>query len=175
VTQSWHQVEHPDASGYHGQRDRDPEDYSYSEGDRSGGTVSGTGVPIHTLSESTGNVVDSTVPTVYRQGSPPSSSRLYEQFTRSPPVPASVTRLDLHEGVEDGYGGGYDRYQRGAPPPAHSNSVRRTASQNRHPYGAGTHHHGYYHPPHRQPSQRAVQVCVCTVFTRIMVTISMSD
>ncbi|KAF8505478.1 hypothetical protein F5888DRAFT_1798494 [Russula emetica] len=113
--QSWYRVEHPDYSGYRGPRDRDPEDFSYSEeGDRhSDGSVSGPGVPIHTLSESTGTGVESPVPTVYRQGSPQSSSRMYEQLVRSPRIPASVTRLDLHEGVEGGYDGGYDRHRRG--------------------------------------------------------------
>jgi len=153
-------VEHPDYSGYRGPRGRDPEDFSYSEeGDRhSDGSVSGTGVPIHTLSESsrTGTGVESPVPTVYRQGSPQSSSRMYEQFARSPRVPASVTRLDLHDGVE----GGHDRHRRGAPPPARSNSLHRTASQNRQAYGAGSRRHGYHHPPHRQPTQHAFQVCV---------------
>jgi hypothetical protein len=156
-------VEHPDYSGHRGPRDRDPEDFSYSEeGDRhSDGTVSGTGVPIHTLSESTGTGVGSPVPTVHRQGSPLSSSRMYEQLAMSPRVPASVTRLDLHEGIEGGYDGGYDRHRRGAPPSARSNSMHRTASQNRQAYGAGTQRRGYHHPPHQQPSQRAFQVCVC--------------
>ncbi|KAN0124520.1 hypothetical protein V8E52_002169 [Russula decolorans] len=156
--QSWYQVEHPDYSGYRdrGPRERDPEEFSYSEeGDRdSDGSMPGTGVPIHTLSESTGPGVASPVPTVHRQGSlQSSSSRMYEQLARPPRVPADVTRLDLHEGVE----GGYDRHRRGAPPSARSNSLHRNASQNRQAYGAGTHRHGYHHPPRRQPSQHAFQ------------------
>ncbi|KAI0285070.1 hypothetical protein BGY98DRAFT_1093188 [Russula aff. rugulosa BPL654] len=109
--ESWYNVEHPDYSGHRGPRDRDPDEFSYSEeGDRhSDGTVTGTGVPIHTLSESTGTGLESPVPTVHRQGSPQSSSRMYEQFARPPRVPADVTRLDLHEGIE----GGYDRHRRG--------------------------------------------------------------
>lgn len=155
--QSWYRVDHPDYSGYRDPRDRDPEEFSYSEeGDRhSDGTMSSTGVPIHTLSESTGTGIDSPVPTVHRQGSPQSGSRMYEQLARSNRAPASVTRLDLHEGIENGYDGGYDRRRRGAPPSARSNSLHRTASQNRQAYGAGTHRHGYHHPPHRQPSQHA--------------------
>jgi hypothetical protein len=151
-------VEHPDYSGHRGPRDRDPDEFSYSEeGDRhSDGTVTGTGVPIHTLSESTGTGLESPVPTVHRQGSPQSSSRMYEQFARPPRVPADVTRLDLHEGIE----GGYDRHRRGAPLPASSNSLHRAASQNRQAHRAGSHRHGHHHHPHRQPSQHAFQVCV---------------
>ena len=96
-----------DHSDFHrGPHDRDPDEFTYSEegSRRSDGSLSGLGrelgVP-HTMSESSG--VLSPVPTVYRQGSPAhgSRSRMFEQFA-SPQVPASVTRLDLHEGMEDG-------------------------------------------------------------------------
>jgi hypothetical protein len=154
-------VEHPDYSGSRDAHDRDPDDFSYSEeGDRhSDGSVPGAGVPIHTLSESTGTGIESPVPTVHRQGSQQSSSRMYEQLARPHRGAASVTRLDLHEGVE----GSYDRHRRGAPPPARSNSLHRTASQTRQAYGARTHGngHGHHHPPHRQQSQHhTFQVCV---------------
>jgi hypothetical protein len=103
--------------------------------------------PVHTISDSSG--VESPVPTVYRQGSPAQGSRMFERFA-SPPVPASVTRLDLHEGIEDGYDAGFDRHRRGAPVPAPTNA--------RHPDSRSGRHR--YQPPHRQPSQRTFQVRV---------------
>lgn len=140
-------MEHPD-DDHRNPYGRDPDQFSYSEEGSRHSDGSGTGVPALGISESSG--LSSPVPTVYRQGSPAQGSRMFEQFA-SPAVPASVTRLDLHDGLEDEYGGGFDRPRRGSrPPPVHSGSLHRN-SQN--------HHRNY--PPHRQPSQRAFQVRVC--------------
>ena len=142
MIKSWDQVERP--SHRQGQYDRETEYYP-EDGDRHS-DVSGPGVPVHFISES--SRVDSPIPVVRRQG-----SRMYEQFAVPPaqpsPPPASVTRLDLHDDVSENYEG-FDRLRRG--PSVHSNGP----SSNRHPLASGGHRH-----TQRRPHQHAFQqVCL---------------
>ena len=138
---SWYRVDHPRSR--QGPYGRDNE--SYTEDRDRHSDVSGAGVPVHFISES--SRVDSPVPTVHRRGSrpherfPATSSSMPAQTS---PPPGSVTRLDLHDDVSENYEG-FDRLRRG--PSSHSHASR--------------HHPGGHHHSQRRPHQHAYQqVCL---------------
>jgi hypothetical protein len=136
--QSWYQVEHPN---YH---DGSQVDYYSEDGDRHSDAYAPAAVA-HLISES--SRVDSPVPTVYRQGEPSSSSRLYEQFaTSAGPPQSAVTRVDLHEDVA---AEGYEGFNRQRSTSTHSNPLSYHTSASHHSLPpAGLHRHSQRRPQH---------------------------
>jgi hypothetical protein len=145
--QSWYQVEHPNYHNHNGSQ----VDYYSEDGDRRS-DVYAPAAAVHLISES--SRVDSPVPTVYRQGEPSSSSRLYEQFaTSAGPPQSAVTRVDLHEDVA---AEGYEGFDRQRNISTHSNPLSYHTSASHHSLPpAGLHRHSQ-----RRPQHHAFQVCL---------------